>query len=534
MDKRFLTFLMLSFAVLSVNMMVMRWLAPPQAQQEQKQAEPVEKTADEKAADELAAQAVVADVDKPGGEKPAEGGAIEQPAAPKTVVPEQRYTLGSLDPKTGYRELVTLLNTGAAVERIELTSQRYLDQEDRSGYIGQLDLTIVPDNRGGALVRVVGPGTPAAEAGLKVNDVITAVNGQAVLGPIEVYDALKTTEPGQSFTLAIERGEVKADGGGDKPAAQELTGTLRRRPMEILRPEALDPPSFLLTLESVDGKKIAKDAKELPGIDMLTANWQSLPQADESEIAFQYDATEFGLTIIKKFRLAKVDPADVEDPSAPAYHLEFSVDVRNTGAAARKVAWRLDGPTGLPLEGVWYATKMSPNWRGGAGMRDVAVGFLVDGRRRTGLVSATTIAEEANPTPWQDEPLEYIGVDAQYFRRGACCPIRNMPPITAARSRFALAKCRGSREVQPHQRLVPLDEQGGHDRARRDVGGKLQDLRRAQTPGAVVAVRSGQPGVLRLVRLRRRADARRAALLLSHHSATTASRSSCSRCWCGR
>ena len=148
---------------------------------------------------------------------------------------------------------------------------------------------------------------------------------------------------------------------------------------------------------------------------MLTANWQALPQADDSEISFQYDASELGLTIIKKFRLAKVDPAAVEDASAPAYHLDFSVDVRNTGAAARKVAWRLDGPNGLPLEGAWYATKMSPNWRGGAGMRDVAVGFMVDGRRAQALVSATTIAEEANPTPWQDEPLEYIGIDSQYF-----------------------------------------------------------------------------------------------------------------------
>ncbi len=185
--------------------------------------------------------------------------------------------------------------------------------------------------------------------------------------------------------------------------------------MEIIRPEALDPLSFLLTLESVDGTKIAKDKQELAGLDMRTANWQALPQNNSDEISFQYDATEFGLQIVKKFRLAKVDPADIENPTAPAYHLEFAIEVRNVGQAARKVAWRLEGPTGLPLEGAWYATKMSPNWRGGAGMRDVAVGFLVNGRRRTGLVSATTIAEETNPTPWQDEPLEYIGVDAQYF-----------------------------------------------------------------------------------------------------------------------
>ena len=44
--------------------------------------------------------------------------------------PIQFVTLGSLDPTTGYRMLVTLTNTGAAVRRAEMTSPRYLDQHD--------------------------------------------------------------------------------------------------------------------------------------------------------------------------------------------------------------------------------------------------------------------------------------------------------------------------------------------------------------------------------------------------------------------
>ncbi len=136
----------------------------------------------------------------------AEGAAAEkkEPAA-KAVLPEQRFTLGSADATSDYRVLVTLVNSGAAIERIELNSPRYLDQEDRSGYLGQLDLTIVSNNRAGALVRVVGPGTPAAEAGLKVNDIITALDGEPVLGPIEFHDMLEKTEPGHTFTLSVER-----------------------------------------------------------------------------------------------------------------------------------------------------------------------------------------------------------------------------------------------------------------------------------------------------------------------------------------
>ncbi len=532
MDKRFLTFLMLSFIVLSANMMIMRWLQPPQ--QAQQQAEPAEKTAEEKAADEVAAQEAAADADKDaadkaGGEKPAEDAAPEkQPAAPKATVPEQRYTLGSLDPASGYRELVTLVNAGAAVERIELTSSRYLDQEDRSGYLGQLDLTIPPNDRAGALARVVGPGAPAYVAGLEVNDVITSFNGAPVVGPLEFHDLLKRTEPGQTFTLAVERHK-----GEDKPVTVELVGTLRRRPMEIIRPEALDPLSFLLTLESVDGKKIAKDAKELAGLDMLTANWQALPQNDPSEITFQYDATEFGLSIKKKYRLAKVDPADVEDPSAPAYHLEFGVEVHNTGTAARKVAWRLEGPTGLPLEGAWYATKMSPNWRGGAGMRDVAVGFLVDGRRRTGLVSATTIAEETNPTPWQEEPLEYIGVDAQYFAvallpdpehaadYGRAIPIR---VGEMAEDRAKLNRTNVSFRLT--SKVATIEPAAESTENYKIFAGPKRRRCCRNTGWATSSITAGS------VLSRRRCWMCCTFSIASFR--TTASRSSCSRCWCAR
>ena len=259
-------------------------------------------------------------------------------------------------------------------------------------------------------MRVVGPGTPAAEAGLQVDDVITELNGQPVLGPIEFQDALEKTEPGDEFTLTINR-----DMPAGAVAGRKLTGTLRRRPMEVIRPEGIDSLSFLLTLDSIDGERIAKDADELPGVMMRTANWQVLPRVDPDEIAFQYDLADAGLSVIKKFRLAKVDPAEANDPAAKAYHLEFAIEVRNTGDAAHKVAWRLEGPTGLPLEGAWYAMKISPNMRGGAGMRDVVVGFLANRSEKNGLVSAYTIAEGTDLPSWQDDWLKYIGVDAQYF-----------------------------------------------------------------------------------------------------------------------
>ena len=168
-------------------------------------------------------------------------------------------------------------------------------------------------------------------------------------------------------------------------------------------------------MDSIDGDRIEKEAEELPGVQMRTANWQVLPRTAEDEIAFQYDLVDHGLAVIKKFKLAKVDPNESDDPAAPAYHLEFTIEVKNVGDAPHKVAWRLDGPTGLPLEGAWYATRISPHWFRAAGMGNVAVGFWRNGQTRAGVVSASTIAEGKDITPWQDEPLAYIGVDAQYF-----------------------------------------------------------------------------------------------------------------------
>ena len=86
---------------------------------------------------------------KPQAEKPAAGkpapakpqAAAEEvkiKAAPEPEVPEQWVTLGSADEHDPYRMLVTLTNRGAAVARIELSSPRYCDIDNRYGYLGHL------------------------------------------------------------------------------------------------------------------------------------------------------------------------------------------------------------------------------------------------------------------------------------------------------------------------------------------------------------------------------------------------------------
>lgn len=98
-----------------------------------------------------------------------------------------------------------------------------------NGYLGVEFVTLdaaVAAERGttateGALISVVVPDSPAAQAGLQEGDVITAVNGEPVDSERTLRDRLFAYEPDDTITLTLER-----DG-----AAQDLEVTLGQPPM---------------------------------------------------------------------------------------------------------------------------------------------------------------------------------------------------------------------------------------------------------------------------------------------------------------
>jgi len=94
--------------------------------------------------------------------------------------------------------------------------------------------------------------------------------------------------------------------------------------------------------------------------------------------------------------------------------LIVELTVRNTGERQRKLAYQLDGPTGLPTEGWWYANKIGREgfFGGNMGLRDVLV-FENDGPLRQ--IGCPTIAEHQFGNPVGDQRIKYIGGDAQYF-----------------------------------------------------------------------------------------------------------------------
>jgi YidC/Oxa1 family membrane protein insertase len=151
---------------------------------------------------------------------------------------------------------------------------------------------------------------------------------------------------------------------------------------------------------------------ELEGVNLRTVNWKIVPSDEKNVVRFRRTLPEKGLEITKTYRLAQVPAESQANGNFPAYHVEFEIEIRNIGDETHKVAYRLDGPNGLPIEGKWYAYKVSRNW-GGAGLRD----FIISMDRQTPyMVGAPTIADGKKlPVPWPDKSLSFIGVDAQYF-----------------------------------------------------------------------------------------------------------------------
>ncbi|HVX11935.1 MAG TPA: YidC/Oxa1 family insertase periplasmic-domain containing protein [Pirellulales bacterium] len=404
MDKRFLTFLMLSTVVVIMNITVMWWMnknRPPA---------PVKKPAD-----------VAKELEKVGkgpGTEVAEDAPDEKPEAAGPSDTERHEakdaweTLGSADPESPYRMLVTFTSRGAAIERIELNSPRFHDLEDRSGYLGHLEPAETNDGAG-CLVRVVGAGTPAARAGLQSGDIITSLAGEAISGPKTLTEILRRHNPGDSVELVVDRD-------GEK---QTLTATLVRRPLEVIRPEPAglgpelrDQLSFLLTLQQVGNKKISDKTDELPGLRMRTTNWSVLDRAADKpdEVSFEYVLEQHQLRVVKTYQLSRASGAEQSDINAPAYHLNLRIEVENTGKKPKEVAYRLDGPTGLPTEGWWYSMSTKIGHSGSPGVRDLSVARILNGRFAYDQVNAIRFAEDDLPKAYSDLDLVYAGVDAQY------------------------------------------------------------------------------------------------------------------------
>ncbi|HEY2882006.1 MAG TPA: membrane protein insertase YidC, partial [Pirellulales bacterium] len=172
-----------------------------------------------------------------------------------------------------------------------------------------------------------------------------------------------------------------------------------------------DPYSFLLTLWQSDKKQnLPNDAgvdDELAGVKLRNANWKGT-QVDPDTVEFARSLPKLGLNLIKRYRIAKLG----DDKDKPAYHLTLEIEISNIGETARTIRYQLDGPTGLPIEGWWYATRTSREWSG-AGIRDVVL--LLHDKTPVMVSPMQIVAGKVEPKTDVGTLMVYAGVDAQYF-----------------------------------------------------------------------------------------------------------------------
>ncbi len=465
MEKRFALFLILSALVLVLHMVYHGLVHPPEAPRE---APPEPAPWEEPLAEPPLEEPDVPPIDEPDPDPPPpvdepveriDPDPVETPPEPlldpppEPEVEPEHVTLGSLAGDSPYRLLVTLTNRGAAIERIEMGRRRaeggfrYRQLDRHLAYLGHLALSDAPE--GGARIGVVGDGTPAAlarpvspdtAAGLETGDVIRQLDDWSIESSRDVYFFLQDREPNQTVRVTVRR-----PGADDEEQELEFLVDLTDEPLNLIQPEINphadtgqpDPLSFLLTLLRVGERTVERGRDEISGLAALRDGYWEVHRLDEEEapgVEFRKRlppnllerlGVEGDLEIAKRYSLAAMS-ADAQDAwDSHGYHLNLEIAIHNRGSEPQQVAYRLDGPNGLALEGWWYTRKIHPRRFAGVGARDVVWRTPAAGHN---MIGAPEIYREASEAEERQVPLsiplfdigqqqliEYVGVDSQYF-----------------------------------------------------------------------------------------------------------------------
>ena len=345
-------------------------------------------------------------------------------------------SIGSLDPDSGQRYLITANSIGGTIRRIELNHRKedgrhyYRDLEITYGYIGSLDCFDSPD---GCKVGIVGAGTPAEAAGLKQGDIIESIGDVAIVSKFDFEIALAKTKPGESLEIDILRD-------GDK---SKVSVTLGEKPIELIRPEpsTIDPTrklieSFSLTLKKPSGD-INKDWDTL-GQDMLNGQWEvrqtNIDGADAIEFTYKIESADLKefevagpLRVVKRYILPKFEKTENLDPGS--FHWHFEIEVFNDSDEKQELGYSLIGPIGTPSETWWYANKIygGGGLTGIGGARDVSASLPEKGYVFAGNADVIRNLKDNPPEPTfvispydtvtqpENGRWNWVGIDAQYF-----------------------------------------------------------------------------------------------------------------------
>ncbi|HEV3165905.1 MAG TPA: YidC/Oxa1 family insertase periplasmic-domain containing protein [Isosphaeraceae bacterium] len=191
--------------------------------------------------------------------------------------------------------------------------------------------------------------------------------------------------------------------------AEFIEGKPRNRPLELIQDDPLAPPSFSLNLVkqvsnangstndvplgALDGQvwEVVLDADGHAVHKFQDTNAATGKKGEGEEVTFRTSVGEPVVTVTKTYRLWK---------GADGFDLDIQVE---SPSADQNVVYRLMGPHNIPIEGEWYTGTF----------RDVFFG-----QKDIGIVTkaaSEVIKEQSNPKVLSVAPLQYAGVENQYF-----------------------------------------------------------------------------------------------------------------------
>ncbi|MFT5302863.1 MAG: YidC/Oxa1 family membrane protein insertase [Mariniblastus sp.] len=447
---RALTFVLLSSVFMMSAIVLQNYFAPKQDADDGAQVaavDPADSSQDgeasqdeDQAGDDPVTKLTEGSTDSAAGESAAETQETAPDAEVERVAEDDFVMIGSLQGTDRY--LITINKRGGTIRRVELNFRnskggyKYRDLVWEGGYLGCLDCA---DTGSGPQVRAVGLGTPAQIAGVKQGDVIVSVR---LLGdeagesePITSADDFESfleskTEPGDELELVVDRAGAK----------RTMRVGLTDKPIQVIRPEpgVVDPEfdfpeSFVVSLLKPDRLEMA-----WPDLDhdMRDKNWEVV-SADANQIEMKFELSQKKLadmgiagplTVFKRIKMPATPTEIVGELDSRSFHLKFELEIKNESSEEIKLAFEIDGPTGLTAETWWYANKIHG--------RQTAIGYIAGARDIVGSNGINSyvfygcpeivkeISKAVPKAKWICDPfkadlkyrqLNFVGVDSHYF-----------------------------------------------------------------------------------------------------------------------
>lgn len=345
-------------------------------------------------------------------------GAEEEAAAAAQTPPF--VSLGSVDPDGPYRMAAVFDTRGATIRRLTLAKDRYGDLDDRSGTLGPLELS---DAAGGARVEVVVPGTPAEAAGLEAGDVLKSIvlarggsagAEQKITKGEDLNEYLARSKPGHKVTVNFER----------SGKAMSVEVALTERQLDLIVPEAENillhedalpndfevHPSLEVTIENYGPREVEQGILDAANKELTTGVWL-VTQLDDDTLEFRKTLRDLRVEVVKRLKAVQVPKELRDDRNFAAYHLEFDLEFRNLSTEPQRIAYRVQGPNGLPVEGWWYAQKVGRTFSA-YGIRDIVLRYHGMGAKD---YSVHKISRDKVPPIAGGGSLAFVATDAQYF-----------------------------------------------------------------------------------------------------------------------